>query len=84
MGTHNICFYKEKKKKVRSALIGVCAVIRSNTVFRLFRSGKLYCSTVIGHLIYLIKGTGYFLVVFSYFFYKGDNFRFASCIPNPF
>ena len=44
MGTHNICFYKEIDKKytgcnqkikesLSCALIGVCAVIRSNTVF---------------------------------------------------
>ena len=43
MGTHNICLYKEVDKKytgynlktmelLDSALIGVCAVIRSNTV----------------------------------------------------
>ena len=43
MGTHNICLYKEVKKKyigcnlkttefLDCALIGVCAVIRSNTV----------------------------------------------------
>ena len=45
MSTHNICLYKEVKKKyigcnlkitefLDSALIGVCAVIRSNTVFQ--------------------------------------------------
>ena len=45
MSTHNICFYKEVKKKYTGcnlkntefldcALIGVCAVIRSNTVNR--------------------------------------------------
>ena len=44
MGTHNICLYKEVDKKYIGcnlkttklydcALIGVCAVIRSNTVF---------------------------------------------------
>ena len=43
MGTHNICLYKEVDKKYTGynlktmelldcALIGVCAVIRSNTV----------------------------------------------------
>ena len=43
MGTHNICLYKETDKKytvcnlkttelLDCALIGVCAVIRSNTV----------------------------------------------------
>ena len=43
MSTHNICFYKEVDKKdtgcnlkttelLECALIGVCAVIRSNTV----------------------------------------------------
>ena len=47
MSTHNICLYKEVKKKYTGcnlkttefldcALIGVCAVIRSNTVFRNF------------------------------------------------
>ena len=46
MSTHNICLYKEVKKKYTGcnlktteflycALIGVCAVIRSNTVFLL-------------------------------------------------
>ena len=46
MGTHNICLYKEVDKKyigynlktmelLNCALIGVCAVIRSNTVYRL-------------------------------------------------
>ena len=45
MGTHSICLYKEVAKQYTScnpkstelldcALIGVCAVIRSNTVFR--------------------------------------------------
>ena len=44
MSTHNICLYKEVKKKyigcnlkttefLDCVLIGVCAVIRSNTVF---------------------------------------------------
>ena len=44
MGTHNICLYKEVDKKYKGcnlktaelldcALIGVCEVIRSNTVF---------------------------------------------------
>ena len=44
MSTHNICLYKEVKKKYTGcnlkttefldcALIGVCAVIRLNTVF---------------------------------------------------
>ena len=44
MGTHNICLYKEVDKKYMSynlktmelldcALIGVCVVIRSNTLF---------------------------------------------------
>ena len=44
MSTHNICLYKEVKKKYTGcnlkttefldcALIGVCAVIRMNTVF---------------------------------------------------
>ena len=47
MSTHNICLHKEVKKKYTGcnlkttefldcALIGVCAVIRSNTVFFLF------------------------------------------------
>ena len=49
MSTHNICLYKEVKKKYTGcnlkttefldcALIGVCAVIRSNTVFKLFKA----------------------------------------------
>ena len=44
MSTHNICLYKEVKKKytgcnlkttefLHCAIIGICAVIRSNTVF---------------------------------------------------
>ena len=44
MSTHNICLYKEVKKKytgcnlntmefLHCALIGACSVIRSNTVF---------------------------------------------------
>ena len=47
IGTHNICLYKEVDKKYTScilkttklldcALIGVCAVIRSNTVLGFF------------------------------------------------
>ena len=38
MGTHNICLYKEEDKKVKNTelldclLIGVCALIRSNTL----------------------------------------------------
>ena len=46
MGTHNICLYKEVDKKYTGcylkttevldcALIGVCAVIRSNTVVKI-------------------------------------------------
>ena len=46
MGTHNICLYKEIDKKYTGcntkttelldcALIGVCAIIRSNTVLKL-------------------------------------------------
>ena len=46
MSTHNICLYKEVDKKYTTcnlkttesldcALIGVCAVIRSNTVFQI-------------------------------------------------
>ena len=46
MSTHNICLYKEVQKKYTGcnlkttefldcALIGVCAVIRSNTVFHI-------------------------------------------------
>ena len=49
MGTHNICLYKEVDKKYTGcymkttklldcALIGVCAVIRSNTVLVFIRS----------------------------------------------
>ena len=44
MSTNNICFYKEGDKRTRGcnlkttklhdcAIIGVCAVIRSNTIF---------------------------------------------------
>ena len=43
VGTHNTCLYEEVDKKYKTmellldfALIGVCAVIRSNTVIRLF------------------------------------------------
>ena len=46
MGTHNICLYKEEDKKytgcnlkttelLNCALIGACAVIRSNTVIQI-------------------------------------------------
>ena len=53
MSTHNICLYKEVKKKYTGcnlkttefldcALIGVCAVIRSNTVYPTKRSIKLF------------------------------------------
>ena len=49
MSTHNICLYKEVDKKYSAcnlkttksldcALIGVCAVIRSNTVITLYGS----------------------------------------------
>ena len=55
MSTHNICLYKEVKKKyigcnlktmefLDCALIGVCAVIRSNTVY-----GALAVSLVQDH-----------------------------------
>ena len=54
MSTHNICLYKEVDKKYTAcnlkttksldcALIGVCAVIRSNMVFRIFLK-KLHCT----------------------------------------
>ena len=54
MSTHNICLHKEVKKKyigcnmkttefLDCALIGVCAVIRSNTVFELGH-GKVFRS----------------------------------------
>ena len=54
MGTHNICLYKEVDKnytgcnlKIKELLIcaltGVCAVIRSNTVYFLFlRDNKAF------------------------------------------
>ena len=56
MGTHNICLYKEVDKKYTGcnlkttelldcALIGVCAVIRSNTVCFFF-SCYLYEATL--------------------------------------
>ena len=51
MSTHNICLYKEVKKKYTGcnlktteflvcALIGVCAVIRSNTVYIIMPNTK--------------------------------------------
>ena len=51
MSTHNICLYKEVKKKyigcnlkttefLDCGLIGVCAVIRSNTVVAFFSVGN--------------------------------------------
>ena len=54
MGTHNICLYKEVDKKYTGynlktmelldcALIGVCAVIRSNTV----------CKKLIGWVVWM-------------------------------
>ena len=56
MGTHNICLYKEVDKKYTGynlktmelldfALIGVCAVIRSNTVCNLRPSFLWHDST---------------------------------------
>ena len=59
MGTHNICLYKEVDKKYTGynlktrelldcALIGVCAVIRSNTVYMSQPETKTYnkfCTT---------------------------------------
>ena len=53
MGTHNICLYKEVDKKYKDCnlkttelhacvLIGVCAVIRSNTVSHVLTVLKLY------------------------------------------
>ena len=53
MGTHNICLYKEADKKYTGcnlknkelldcALIGVCVVIRSNTVAYFRNSSKKY------------------------------------------
>ena len=55
MGTHSICLYKEVAKQYTScnpkstelldgALIGVCAVIRSNTVFDNLGSELEMCS----------------------------------------
>ena len=52
MGTHNICLYKEVDKKYTGynlktmelldcALIGVCAVIRSNTVRKNINTGAI-------------------------------------------
>ena len=52
MGTHNICLYKEVDKKYTGynlktmelldcALIGVCAVIRSNKVWQMFVSSNI-------------------------------------------
>ena len=62
MGTHNICLYKEVDKKVTGynlktmelldcALIGVCAVIRSNTVYRKDRYWVLVRSAFLGGLL---------------------------------
>ena len=52
MGTHNICLYKEVDKKYTGynlktmelldcALIGVCVVIRSNTVRKNINTGAI-------------------------------------------
>ena len=57
MSTHNICFYKEVKKKYTGcnlkttefldcALIGVCAVIRSNTVLVLHSALIGVCAVI--------------------------------------
>ena len=45
MGTHNICLYKEVDKSyfVTVCFIGVCAVIRSNTVDFLFLCKNICC-----------------------------------------
>ena len=53
MGTHNICLYTEVDKKYTGynlktmelldcALIGVCAVIRSNTVMYMHKNSYLH------------------------------------------
>ena len=71
MGTHNICLYKEVDKKYTGcnlkttelldcALIGVCAVIRSNTVYSLRNKKELepcieYCCVFWGvHFVFLL------------------------------
>ena len=51
MSTHNICLYKKVDKKytgcnLKTTELGVCAVIRSNTVFRI--SACMDYSTFIG------------------------------------
>ena len=61
MGTHNICLYKEVNKKYTAcnlmttellgcALIGVCAVIRSNTVFVNTADASILKRNIIQHL----------------------------------
>ena len=53
MGTHNICFYKEVDKKYTGynlkttewlvcVLMGVCAVIRSNTLYTLLFGAMMW------------------------------------------
>ena len=60
MGTHNICLYIEVDKKYSGsnlkttelldcALIGVCAVIRSNMVFKLTSTVRVYGVEYLGH-----------------------------------
>ena len=62
MGTHNICLYKEVDKKYTGynlktmdlldcALIGVCAVIRSNTVYIYMHCG-IHSEELIGRSIW--------------------------------
>ena len=66
MRTHNICLYKKVNKKYtvcnvktteihECALIGICAVIRSNRVFRLSAISFPRLPTVMDYLLLLLQ-----------------------------
>ena len=81
MGTHNICLYKDVDKKctscilkttelLDSAFIGVCAVIRSNTVstykYRNTRVSSVHCIIVmLSGFVTLLRNRENFDLVFA-------------------
>ena len=98
MGTHNICLYKGENKKytgcnlktteiLNCALIGACAVIRSNTVFqKVLWTKKTRVDYIVGthsascfQWVPSCYNNWYLSMldtsgIFSIMFYKGDNF----------
>ena len=83
MGTHNICLYKDVDKKctgcilkttelLDSAFIGVCAVIRSNTVstYKYRNARVLFCSLYycyVKWICHLVEEQGEFWFGFRWF-----------------